>query len=480
MPVTPARTRNAAAAAGTARKRSRSAAADVTAPSRASEDATDDVGPGTQVAGVTASPANLSPTDTRGIVEAIFLHSKPYLLSEWANCARGLEERMVSAVERNTTELLDPAGPLAGHLRCLVREELDAHMERQPQIDDIVAGVTKDIRAAVIHAIKTTPLSRSTDQMTKAEVSAAVATAVGYKKIRELLPEVLSRRILAISQDDSELHDVTTISFPAASKKRKSYANAEFDKVIKSLVHKLYEQNALKSPDERPPILRNKERLLVHDMDLVDDLILAAARVALHDGRSEARKLFYRLFAFFLMTPGATMKLEQSDADAPAVGAGASSTYFSVIASLRASANGELTDDDCTKVVKRNVCLYDVAAQLLQSIVLQPYPFDPAVVDAVARNLRHILSEGDHSWTNTSMKESEAVAGSGSWGLLLPMLDCRVSLSTEVQTLTPSEKYLLRSVTAPDSSVSAAAVVAPATDPSGASTSDAPAQPSWL
>lgn len=33
-------------------------------------------------------------------------------------------------------------------------------------------------------------------------------------------------------------------------------------------MHKLYEQNALKPQDERPIVLRHKERLAVHDMDL--------------------------------------------------------------------------------------------------------------------------------------------------------------------------------------------------------------------
>lgn len=35
------------------------------------------------------------------------------------------------------------------------------------------------------------------------------------------------------------MHNVCTISFPAASKKRKSDANTEFAKIVKSLVHKL-------------------------------------------------------------------------------------------------------------------------------------------------------------------------------------------------------------------------------------------------
>lgn len=186
-------------------------------------------------------------------------------------------------------------------------------------------------------------------------------------------------------------------------------------------MHKLYEQNAAKPEDQRPPVLRKKERLLVHDMDLVDELIIAAARVALHDGRSEARKLFFRLFAFFLMTSEAHMEMEEPTAQAPPSGARAAAPYYAVKISLRASANGVVEDRESTHVIKRVACLYVIAAQILQGIVMQPYPFDDAVVDAFARNLRYILVSDDRTWTTTPMKEAEAVTGPGSWALLLPI-----------------------------------------------------------
>lgn len=475
MPGAASRARGGVAAAATTRKRSRSAAYDVPAGLSDEDDADEVLGGSTP----NARTARLSPGDTRGIAEAIFQHSKPLMLSEWSTIAGRLEEQVLLAVKGETAKLVTSDGELAALVRCLVREELDAFAERQPKMDATLAGVKADVREAVVNAIKTTPAARSADQMTKAEVCAAIGTAVGYKKLRDLLPEVLSRRVVAIAKDDSDLHDVTTISFPAASKKRKSYANTEFDKIVKSLVHKLYEQNAMKPEEQRPPVLRKKVRLLVHDMDMVDELITAAARVALHDGRSEARKLFFRLFAFFLMTPDACMELQEPGAAEPPPGARASAPYYAVGMCLRASANGVVGDGEGTHVIKRVACLYDIAAQILQGIVMQPYPFDDAVVDAFARNLRHMLTSDDRTWTTTPMKEAEAVTGPGSWALLLPMLDCRVSLSKEVQTLKPSEKYLLRSNTAPDSSVSADAGTA--TDKTAsASTSDAPAQPSWL
>lgn len=273
---------------------------------------------------------------------------------------------------------------------------------------------------------------------------------MGYKKIRELLPEVLSRRIISISKDETTLHDVSTIAFPAVSKKRKSYANNEFDKVVKSLVHKLYEQNALKPQDERPNVLRHKELLAVHDMDLVDDLILAAARAALHDGRPEAQKLFVRLFAIFMMTDDASIELEHPRASAPAPGAGEAAPNFSVVTTLRASTSGMVGDENTSHIVKRIACLYDMVAQVLEGIALQPYPFAEQVIEAIARNFRDILVAEDCSWTELSMKDAEAASGPGSWALLLPMMDCRTALSKQVQPLKASERYSIRVAARPE------------------------------
>lgn len=139
----------------------------------------------------------------------------------------------------------------------MVLKELDSHWDRQPKMDSLATSITKNVSAAVIHIVKTTPPTRSVAQMTKAEVTAPVGAALGYRKIRELLTEVLSRRITAISKNGEGLCDFCTISFRASSKKRKNYANSEFDKALKSLVHKLYEQNGVKEEEQQPLILRN-------------------------------------------------------------------------------------------------------------------------------------------------------------------------------------------------------------------------------
>lgn len=110
---------------------------------------------------------HLSPSDTGGIAAAIFAHSRPQMQSEWESCTRGLDESLARIVEGKIEAMIAPNGPVATVLRCLVREELDAHVKRQPRMESLLAGITKDVREAVVNAIKTTPAPRSTDQMTK-------------------------------------------------------------------------------------------------------------------------------------------------------------------------------------------------------------------------------------------------------------------------------------------------------------------------
>lgn len=165
------------------------------------------------------------------------------------------------------------------------------------------------MNAVVIHVIKTTPRVRCVDDMNKMELAIALDASVGAEKFRELLPEVLNRRIIAMAADTTAPDVVCTIGFPAARKKRKSYSTIEFDMIIKSLVHKLYHNSSHKSLKQRTMVLRNKTRLAVNDMDLVDNILLAVARQALHDGRSEARKQFFQHCAFCLIVKEASMEL---------------------------------------------------------------------------------------------------------------------------------------------------------------------------
>lgn len=242
-----------------------------------------------------------------------------------------------------------------------MKKEVEAHAERQAMIETLGNKMTNNVREAVIRVITTTPRMREVDDMSKGELSLAVYAAVGPKKIRELLPEALNRRINAIAADATSPDDVLNIGFSAASKQRKTTSNDEFDKFVKCVVHLLYEKNGLTPVDKRTTVLRRKKRLVVKDMDAVDNIILGIARQALHDGRSEVREQFFKLFDFFFFVEKAMMKLSVPDAVASVLGAGSGSSYFAVITQLRASASGAVPADDKpdVPVVSRPTCLYD-------------------------------------------------------------------------------------------------------------------------
>lgn len=83
-----------------------------------------------------------------------------------------------------------------------------------------------------------------------------------------------------------------------------------------------------------------------------------------------------------------------------------------------------------------------------QGLLLQPFVFGAAAIDAVARNLRSIVTtSSDKARATMTMKEAETVAEAGSWGLLLPMLDSRVAMVKEVQTLKTTEKGVIEDAT---------------------------------
>lgn len=416
-------------------------------------------------AGLRVEPAvaPLSPTDTAGIAQAIFEHSRPEWLTAQKSIVTSMEELVSSLLDEKLAALVDKGGPLASLTRGIVKEEVNAYSERQPHADTVADGITQKVTTAVLQVIKTTPQTRSADQMGREELTATVTKAVGgFKRFRTLLPGVLNRRITALAEDARKngraaAEDVLTISFPAASKKNKTYSNTEFDKMIKSLLHALYDQNRLKPVNERPAVLRRKTQLDVNAIDAVDAALLALGRSALHDGRSEARKLFFKLFAYFFMTAGASMQLSTEDARPPALGAGADSAFFAVSQQLRVSETGDVLapSSEAVHVIKRRACLYHIADILLQGIVLQPHTFDAVAINAAACNLRDILlstepysedssSSAAPSWTNEPHKDAEKQKGPGVWSLLLPMIDGRAALTKEIQTMTSIEKQALR------------------------------------
>lgn len=424
------------------------------------------------------------PADTADIARAIFELSKPDLLAAREDLVVSLKQAIEKMLEETIAATLAEDGPVAELVRFICKEEIDAFGERQPKPEDIAASVSKAVGAAVIHVIKTTPQARSVHQMSKDELCAAASKAVsGFKKFREHLPDILTRRITAIAANDDATDDVLTIFFPPASKKIQTYSHVEFEKIVMSLLNTIYKQNWLKAKEERPFIMRMKQQLDVSSLDVLDVTLLALGRTALHEGRSEARKLFFKNFAVYFMVPGASMTLQDAEAIQPVMGAGANSAYFAVVQKIRASETGDVTLEPTpsVQIVSRQECLYNVAGLILQGMALHPHVFAPEVNHAVACNLRAILlstepvgadgSPSETLWTTEQHKDAEKRMGPGVWSLLLPMTDRRPALKRAVQTLTPSEKQDVRISEQVGATAGTAASAVDSAEPS---------QPSWL
>lgn len=360
----------------------------------------------------------------------------------------GVETRLSALIHSRFDALVDSSGALNVMVGAKVKEELELHTERQPSADSLADSTAKKVCAAVRHTIATTPQFRSADQMSKDElVVAARRAAGGPKKLRELFPEILVKRILALVEgaSDEEILDVLTISFPSSNKKAKTFSNTELEKMVRGVVHQLYSLNKITPKEQRPPLMQAKTFLNVKNFDALDEAFLGNTRTSVHDGRSEARRVFYRMIAFFFIVLGSRIELVSSTAAAPLLGAGAGSSYFAVEQTLRVSETGEVPaggGDSSVRQVTRRVCLYAVAGMFLQAIVMMPYTFEAAVIDAAAKNMRRIVAAPDRSWCKTKGKDAEWLVGPGDWALLLPIPDGWALLDKAVQKMTASDQLV--------------------------------------
>lgn len=212
----------------------------------------------------------------------------------------GVETRLSALIHSRFDALVDSSGALNVMVGAKVKEELELHTERQPSADSLADSTAKKVCAAVRHTIATTPQFRSADQMSKDElVVAARRAAGGPKKLRELFPEILVKRILALVEgaSDEEILDVLTISFPSSNKKAKTFSNTEFEKMVRGVVHQLYSLNKITPKEQRPPLMQAKTFLNVKNFDALDEAFLGNTRTSVHDGRSEARRVFDRMIA---------------------------------------------------------------------------------------------------------------------------------------------------------------------------------------
>ncbi|KAK1862481.1 hypothetical protein I4F81_005049 [Pyropia yezoensis] len=343
----------------------------------------------------------------------------------------GVETRLSALIHSRFDALVDSSGALNVMVGAKVKEELELHTERQPSADSLADSTAKKVCAAVRHTIATTPQFRSADQMSKDElVVAARRAAGGPKKLRELFPEILVKRILALVEgaSDEEILDL--------EKKAKTFSNTELEKMVRGVVHQLYSLNKITPKEQRPPLMQAKTFLNVKNFDALDEAFLGNTRTSVHDGRSEARRVFYRMIAFFFIVLGSRIELVSSTAAAPLLGARAGSSYFAVEQTLRVS--------ERRGGARRRRRLFRAPGDppRVLAIVMMPYTFEAAVIDAVAKNMRRIVAAPDRSWCKTKGKDAEWLVGPGDWALLLPIPDGWALLDKAVQKMTASDQLV--------------------------------------
>lgn len=250
----------------------------------------------TEASGRAAAPSEGGEggTGAAGLPRTIDASAGPKLQAAGGCTINAVREMVGGVVDEKLLSAANPNGAVAGMGRSIVNEEIAADGERQSKLEDTAAAVSKIVSAAVLHVVKTTPPARSIYDMGRDELDAAARKSVSrFKKFREDLCEVLIRRLVAIVGDAAAPDDVLTIFFPPAARKNETYSSSEFDKIIMSLLNKLYKLNALKTKHERPFILQAKVQLDLTSLDVLDVALPAVGRTVLHQGRSEARKSFF-------------------------------------------------------------------------------------------------------------------------------------------------------------------------------------------
>lgn len=198
--VAPGAAAAGAAVCSAALRRSRSAASDPPPAFDSDADDSDDAKLGTvsgnQVAADAAKDDGGSTSAAAlRLANAVYSHAKPLMATHLKEITTKFECKVVQKM----SEVLSQTGEMAKLFRCLVREELDSHLERQPKMDAITNEITKAVTAAVFQVVKTTPQKRTLEQMSRPGVTAAVIVAVGYRKVRVVLPEILRWRIRSLA-----------------------------------------------------------------------------------------------------------------------------------------------------------------------------------------------------------------------------------------------------------------------------------------
>ena len=438
---------------------------------------------------------NLSDEDTQRIAPAVHAPLKPDLerlcaaagarpvaTSTNANVAGAGRSAaaLPGGTSTNPTDATEWGESLPADIRVDMKERLDAFGERLKKVEDmaesVIKGVTQPVGDLLHKQLAEPPVSLISDH----ELHAALKRAFPTTQIRKDHALVLEKLMLSHEDNPNDADDILTVSFPPASQLLDTFANENFKMICIAVQERLLIANASKPMEKQPHVVRGKTGVDTRAMDKVDYATDTFIRGKFHDPLCVARKLFYVLFAYYLLSATATMQLTYPEAEKPTVEDATGSDFFSVTKTLQASCSGLLPDGEkpaaahkhdaepgsllvCIHSVSRKDDLLEVAAKLLAAVVRSSHTFQPKVLLSTACILRSLLVSTDRAWLTMRHKDAEEVKEPGVWTLRMPRPDARLEQDLVAQRLTAPERNAIISAhcALPTSVAAAAAKTAP-------------------
>ena len=438
---------------------------------------------------------NLSDADTQRIASAVHALLKPDLerlcaaagarpvaTSTNANVAGAGRSAaaLPGGTSINPTDATKWGASLPADIRVPMKERLDAFEERIKKVDDLAESVIKGVTQSVGDLLHKQPAEPPVSLMTDRELHVALKKAFPTAQIRKDHALVQEKLMLSPVDNPNDAGDILTVSFPPASQLLDTFSNENFKMICIAVQERLLIANASKPMEKQPHVARGKTGVDTRAMDKVDYATDTLIRGKFHDPRCVSRKLFYVLFAYYLLSATETMQLTYPDAEKQTVEDATGSDFFSVTKTLQASCSGLLPDGEKPAAARKHEAkpvsplvgihsvsrkddLLEVAAKLLAAVVRSSHTFQPKVFLSTACILRNLLVSTDRAWMTMPHKDAEEVKEPGDWTLMMPRPDAWLEQDLVAQRLTAPERNAIISahLALPASVAAAAAKTAP-------------------
>jgi len=230
-----------------------------------------------------------------------------------------------------------------------------------------------------------------------------------------------------------------------------TFPNINFQRLRFWVAERLLQASARRPLQQQPHVFRGNSGVDPEAMDRVDHATDRIIRGTFHDPRCWARKLFYILFAYFLIRESTAMELSDPEAAKPSAHDGADADYFSVTSTLTAAcleciAIGDLPAPEHKTDAEPGSALagdHTIALRILQAVVRTAHKFDNRAVLSFVMTLRGLLVSPDRAWLTKPHREAEKGVSPGEWTLLMPRTDGRQDLDLTAQRLTAAEKDVI-------------------------------------